>query len=116
MSITSKIGSKGMFATSVFYAIVGIVFLVLLPMSGFAPHIGLIGIISLVTAYSLFTKRTWSFWLVFILFVSLTTFAILMIYDAMATELLTTSLMIALLVLTWVFTGYATLKRKTFGD
>jgi uncharacterized membrane protein HdeD (DUF308 family) len=116
MSITSRIGSKGMFATSAFYAIVGIVFLALLPMSGFAPHIGLVGIISLVTAYGLFTKRTWSFWLVFILFISLTTFAVLMIYDVMATELLTTSLMIALLVLTWVFTGYATLKRKTFGD
>lgn len=116
MSITSKIGSKGMFATSVFYAIVGIAFLVLLPMSGFAPHIGLMGIISLVTAYGLFTKRTWSFWLVAILFISLTTFAVLMIYDVMATELLTTSIMIVLLVLTWVFTGYATLKRKTFGD
>ncbi len=116
MSITSRIGSKGMFATSVFYAIVGIVLLILLPMSGFAPHIGLLGIFSLVTAYGLFTKRTWSFWLVAILFISLTTFAVLMIYDVMATELLTTSVMIALLVLTWVFTGYALLKRKTFGD
>jgi uncharacterized membrane protein HdeD (DUF308 family) len=116
MSITSRIGSKGMFATSVFYAIVGIVFIILLPMSGFAPHIGLMGIISLVTAYGLFTKRTWSFWLVFILFISITTFAALMIYDLMATELLITSVMIILLVLTWIFTGYAMLKRKTFGD
>ena len=116
MSITSRIGSKGMFATSVFYAVVGIIFLILLPMSGFAPHIGLLGIISLVTAYGFFRKRIWSFWLVVILFVSATTFAVFVIYDVMATELLTSLVMVAFLVLTWIFTGYAILKRKTLGD
>jgi hypothetical protein len=115
MSIMSRIGSKGMFATSIFYTIVGIVFLVFLPITGFAPHIGLLGIISLVTAYGLFTKRTWSFWLVVILFVSYTTFALFMIYDVMARELLTGLIMIAYVILTWIFTGYATLKRNTFG-
>jgi uncharacterized membrane protein (DUF2068 family) len=116
MSITSRIGSKGMFATSVFYAIVGIVFLVLLPMSGFAPHIGLLGIISLVTAYGLFRKRIWSFWLVVILFVSATTFAVFVIYDVMARELFTSLVMVGFLILTWIFTGYSILKRKTLGD
>jgi len=116
MSITSRIESKGMFATSVFYAVVGIVFLILLPMSGFAPHIGLLGIISLVTAYGLFTKRVWSFWLVIILFISATTFAVFVIYDVMATELLTSLVTVTFLVLTWIFTGYAILKRKTLGD
>jgi uncharacterized membrane protein (DUF2068 family) len=115
MSIMSRIGSKGMFATSVFYTIVGIVFLVFLPITGFAPHIGLLGIISLVTAYGLFTKRTWSFWLIVILFVSATTFAVFVIYDVMAKELLTSLIMFAYVILTWIFTGYATLKRKTFG-
>jgi len=116
MSIISRIGNKGIFATSVFYATVGIIFLILLPVSGFAPHIGLLGIISLVTAYGFFRKRIWSFWLVVILFISATTFAVFMIYDVMATELLTSLVMVAFLILTWIFTGYAILKRKTLGD
>jgi hypothetical protein len=116
MSIISRIGNKGIFATSVFYATVGIILLILLPMSGFAPHIGLLGIISLVTAYGFFRKRIWSFWLVVILFISATTFAVFVIYDVMATELFTSLIMVAFLVLTWIFTGYAILKRKTLGD
>jgi uncharacterized membrane protein (DUF2068 family) len=115
MSIASRIGSRGMFATSIFYSIVGIVFLVLLPMSGFAPHIGLLGVISLVTAYGLFRKRAWSFWLVIILFVSATTFALFMIYGVLAKELLTGLIAFAYLILTWIFTVYAALKRKTLG-
>jgi uncharacterized membrane protein (DUF2068 family) len=115
MSITSRIGDKGIFATSVFYATVGIIFLILLPMSGFAPHIGLLGIISLVTAYGFFRKRAWSFWLVVILFVSATTFAVFVLYDVMANELFTSLAMVAFLILTWIFTGYAILKRNTLG-
>lgn len=115
MSITSRIGSRGMFATSIFYAIVGIVFLVLLPLTAFAPHIGLLGIISLVTAYGLFRKRAWSFWLIVILFVSYTTFALFMIYDVLAKDLITSVIMFAYLILTWIFTGYAALNRATLG-
>ncbi len=115
MSITSRIGSKGLFATSIFYTIVGIVFLVLLPLSGFAPHIGLLGIISLITAYGLFRKRAWSFWLIIILFVSATTFAIFMVYGNLAKEPFTSLVMVAYLILTWIFTGYAALKRVTLG-
>jgi uncharacterized membrane protein (DUF2068 family) len=115
MSIASRIESKGMFATSIFYAIAGIVFLVFLPMSGFAPHIGLLGVISLVTAYGLLRKRVWSFWLVAILFVSATVFVLFIIYDILAKELLTSLVMVAYLVLTWIFTGYSIMKRKTFG-
>jgi hypothetical protein len=113
MSITSRIGSKGMFTTSIFYAIVGIVFLALLPLSGFAPHVGLLGIISLVTAYGLFRKRAWSLWLVVILFVSATTFSLFVLYGDLARELVTSLVMVAYLVLTWIFTGYAALKRAT---
>ena len=112
MSISSKIGNKGMFATSLFYAIVGIIFLVLLPMSDFAPHVGLLGIFSLVTAYGLLRKRAWSFWLVIILFVSGTTFALFMIYDALANAYLIALGMIAYLILTWVFTVYTAMKRN----
>jgi hypothetical protein len=112
MSISSKIGNKGMFATSIFYATVGIIFLVLLPTSDFAPHIALLGIFSLVTAYGLLRKRAWSFWLVMILFVSGTTFALFMIYYALANAFLIGIGMIAYLILTWVFTAYTALKRN----
>jgi len=111
MSISSKIGSKGMFATSVFYAIVGILFLALLPLRGFAPHVAILGIFSLITAYGLLRKRAWSFWLVIILFVSGTTFAMFMIYDVLAKEFLLGIGMIVYLILTWVFTAYMAIKR-----
>ena len=84
-------------------------------MSGFAPQIGLLGIISLVTAYGLLRKRIWSFWLVAILFVSATTFAVFMLYDVWAKEIVTSLIVGAYLVLTWIFTGYAIMKRKAFG-
>jgi hypothetical protein len=113
MSIIAKIGNKGMFVTSIFYAAVGIIFLVLLPSTDFAPHIALLGVFSLVTAYGLLRKRAWSFWLVLILFVSGTTFALFMIYDALVNAFLIAIGMIAYLILTWVSTGYAALKRNT---
>ena len=60
MSLTSKLKVEnfGSLATTAFYGIVGIVFLVLLAMSGFPPHIGLMGITSLIAAYGLFRKRS----------------------------------------------------------
>jgi hypothetical protein len=112
MSIGSKIGSKGMFATSAFYAIIGIIFLALLPLRGFAPHVGLLGIFSLIAAYGLLRKRAWSFWLVIILFVSGTTFAVFMIYDILAKEYLLGIGMVIYLILTWVFTAYIALRRR----
>jgi len=114
MSLGSRIESKGMLATSIFYAIVGIVFLGLLPLSGFAPHIGLLGIFSLVTAYGLLRKRAWSLWLVAILFVTGTTFALFMIYNVLPSAFLLGLGIIAYLILTWVFTAYAAVRRRTF--
>lgn len=111
MSLGSKIGSKGMFATFAFYAVVGIVFLALLVLRGFAPHVGLLGILSLVTAYGLLRKRAWSLWLVIILFVSGTTFAAFMIYDVLAKDYLLGIGMVVYLILTWVFTAYTAIRR-----
>jgi hypothetical protein len=109
-----KIDSKGMLATSAFYAIVGIIFFVLLMMASFAPHLGIIGIFSLVTAYGVFRKRTWAIWFVMILFFVGTTFSAFMIYSILGADYILGISAIAYLVLTWVFTTYAVTKRKVF--
>jgi uncharacterized membrane protein (DUF2068 family) len=109
-----KIENKGMFLTSAFYAIVGIIFFVLLPTAGFPPHLAIIGVFSLVTGYGLFRKRSWAVWFVMILFFVATTFSAFMIYGILATDYLLGIGSTAYLVLTWVFTIYAVTKRKTF--
>jgi hypothetical protein len=115
MSIASrlKIESRGMFATFIFYAIVGVIFLVLLPLSGFPPHIGIMGIFSLVAAYGIFQKRKWAIWLVVILFFVATTFSLYMIYYYLAKDYTVGLSTIAYLILTWIFTIYAASKRGT---
>lgn len=112
MSLNSKIESIGMLVTSVFFAVAGVLFLVLLPLNDFAPHIGLLGLFSLGAAYGLLRKRSWSLWLVAILFLSGTAFAAFMIYKFLMMDLLLSLSMIAYLVLTWVFTAYAVTKRE----
>ncbi len=115
MSIGSKlkIESMGMFAALVFYAVVGIIFLALLPLSNaYLPHVGIMGILSLITAYGLFKKRTWALWIIVILFLVSTTFSAYTIYVFfMEDQLLFFIGTIAYLVLTWVFTIYTAMKR-----
>ena len=111
MSFASKIDSKGIFASSMFYLIVGVLFLALLPLNDYPPHIAVLAIFSLSTAYGLFRKRSWSFWFVLILFFSGTTFAAFMIYTILSHNLLFVVGLIAYLVLTWVFTIYIAAKR-----
>ncbi|MGD0495609.1 MAG: hypothetical protein ABSB28_06175 [Candidatus Bathyarchaeia archaeon] len=118
MSLGSKlrIESWGMFATSVFYAIVGIAFLALLPLSGFPPHVGILGILSLIAAYGMFRKRAWSFWFIIILFFTSTTFSSYVIYSVLTRDYLLGVGMIFYLILTWVFTAYAANKRKVLEE
>jgi hypothetical protein len=100
-----------MLATSVFYAVVGIVFLVLMVVANFAPHIGIIGIFSLIAAYGIFRKRAWAIWFVIISFFVATTFSAVMIYDVLTRNLLLGLGVVAYLILTWVFTAYAAARR-----
>jgi hypothetical protein len=118
MSLGSRlrIESWGMFATSVFYAAVGIVFLALLPVSGFPPDVGILGILSLLAAYGMFRKRAWSFWFIIILFFGSTTFALYVIYSVLTSNYFVGVGMIFYLILTWVFTAYAADKRKVFEE
>ncbi len=117
MSIASKfktmgLGSQLAFA---FYAVVGIVFLVLLPFSGYPPHVGLTGILSLITAYGLLMKRFWSVWLVAALFFVANVFSIVILYYTLTTNLLISAGLLVYLVLSWFLSFYVLNSRKKFG-
>ncbi len=115
MSLRSKlkIESVGMFVAFIFYALVGIICVVALPMANFPPHVGIIGILSLITAYGLFKSRVWTLWVVVALFFIATTFSAYTLYCAFGEDLLLDISIIAYLVLTWIFTAYTAAKRKT---
>lgn len=109
-----KIESRGMFVTSAFYAAVGVIFFVLLVMAGFPPYLGIIGIFSLITAYGIFRKRAWTIWLVMILFFVGTTFSAVMIYYVLEIDYVLSIGVVTYLILTWIFTAYVVVKRKSF--
>jgi hypothetical protein len=114
MSFASKLKTIGAqtLAPAAFYGAVGIIFLVLLPLADFPPHIGLIGILSLVTAYSILKKRAWAVWLVGILFAVATTLSLYTLYVIAFTNWIVSASMIVYAVLTWIITLYMILKRK----
>jgi hypothetical protein len=94
-----------------FYAITGALFLILLPLSSYPPHIGLAGIVSLITAYALFTKRPWAKWLIAALFFVSTTMALYTVAFVLLSNLLVTLGMLVYVVLIWYFTYYAFIKK-----
>lgn len=114
MALASKLKTEnlGSLATVGFYGIAGILFLILLPLSGFPPHVGLTGITSLIAAYGLLKKRFWAIWLVAALFFVATSFAFVVLYYALATDALTSAAMLIYVMLTWIFTAYIAFKRK----
>lgn len=117
MSIASKlkIENRGIFVTSAFYAAAGVVFMVLLLIAGSAPYyLGIIGIFSLITAYGIFKKRGWAIWFILILFFVGTTFSATIIYYVPGIGYSLATGAVIYLILTWVFTAYALIKRKTF--
>ena len=91
-------------ASIAFYGIVGIILLIMLPLSGFPPHVGLLGITSIFAAYGLLFQRKWATWLVAALFFVATTFSLFTLYYVVATDAVAAASMIAYAVLTWVFT------------
>jgi len=99
-------------APVVFYGAVGVIFLALLPLANFPPHVGLTGILSLITAYGIFKKRFWALWLVVALFAVATTFSLYTLYIVAFSNWIVGMSMIAYAVLTWAFTLYLVLKRK----
>jgi uncharacterized membrane protein (DUF2068 family) len=116
LKLKLNIRDAGMFAASVFYAVAGIAFFVILPMADFPPHLGIIGILSLITAYGLFKNRIWTLWVIVVLFFIANTFSAYTLYYTWGRDLLRDISVIAYLVFTWVFTVYTSAKRKIFGS
>jgi ABC-type glycerol-3-phosphate transport system permease component len=114
VSFVSKLKTVGAqtLAPVAFYGAVGIIFLVLLPIASFPPHIGLTGILYLITAYGILTKRAWALWLVGVLFAVATTISLYTLYVIAFTNLIVSASMIVYAVLTWTFTIHMILKRK----
>jgi len=114
MSFASKLKTADArtLAPAAFYGAVGIVFLVLLPLANFPPHIGLTGILSLVTAYGILKKRFWALWLVVAMFAVATTLSLYTLYVFAFTNVIVGVSMIVYAVLTWLVTLYIVLKRK----
>jgi hypothetical protein len=116
MSLKSKlkIESVGMFASFVFYAVVGITCFAVLAIVDFSLiHVGIIGILSLITAYGLLRSRAWALWVVVALLFIATTFSAYTLYFAFEKDVVLDVSMIAYLIFTWVFTVYTAAKRKT---
>jgi hypothetical protein len=114
MSIISKLKDDKdlVFLSVIFYVIVGLVCLILLPLTNFPPHIGLIGIISLINAYGLVKNRFWVIWIVFILFFINTTFSVYTFYYYITSNLFVGFSAFIYLILTWFFTFYLNAKIK----
>jgi hypothetical protein len=109
-----KMENIGMLAATAFYAIIGVVCFIILAVVDFRlVHIGIIGILSLAAAYGLFRKRDWTIWLIAVLFFMATTFSAYILYYLAFRDLALGLSAIAYLILTWIFTAYVTVKRKT---
>lgn len=115
MSIASRLQkfNRIELAALAFYAITGIMLLVFLPLTGFPPHIGAIGILSLITAYNMFTKRAWAPWLVAVLFIAASVFGLFTLVSVGFSNALVALSMVVYVALTWLFTIYLLLKRRT---
>lgn len=99
-------------ASLAFYIVSGIILLVYLPLTGYAPQLGLLGILSLVVAYSIVTKCGWAPYAIFILLVGASTFSIYTLVSAGFSNALLAVSMIVYAVLTWVFAVYLLLIRR----
>jgi hypothetical protein len=100
-------------APVVFYGTVGVIFLFLLPLANFPPHIGLTGSLSLVVAYGIFKNRFWAIWLVLTLLAVATTISLFTLYVIGFTNWIVGISMIIYAVLTWLFSVQIVLKRKS---
>jgi len=109
---TTKTLNLATSAPIAFYALVGVIFLILLPFSNYPPHIALTGIMNLITAYSLFTKRSWVKWLVIALFLVATTLSLCTLYYFIFSNWIVSLSLIAYLAFTWLFTALLILKSK----
>jgi hypothetical protein len=101
----------GTLAPIIFYAGIGIILLILLPLANYPPHIGFTGLMSLIAAYGLYTKRRWAKWLVGALFFVATTISLYTIAFILFSNVLVSTGLIVYAVFTWYFTYYVIIKK-----
>jgi len=106
-----KNANMGTLTPIIFYAVVGALFLVLLPLANFPPHIGFTAVMSLITAYALFTKRAWAKWLVAAVFFAATAMSLYTVYFILFSNWFVSLGMMLYAVLTWYFTYYVIIKK-----
>ncbi|MFQ5999229.1 MAG: hypothetical protein ACE5J6_00490 [Candidatus Bathyarchaeia archaeon] len=114
-----KVENPAALILSIFYAIVGMVFLSIFVVYDFKPpHVAIIGVLSLITAYGVFKMEKWAVWLVVALFVLGNAFGIPILITTnpwtATSGLLLQSLLIIYLIITWVISVYVVAKRKNF--
>ena len=107
-----KNASVGTLAPVIFYGVVGVLFLVLLPIANYPPHIGLTGVVSLIAAYGLFTKRWWALWLVVALFFVAATISLYTLYFTLLTNWLIGVGLTAYILLSLYFMYYTYTRRN----
>lgn len=114
MSVRSALKKASVETTAsvIFYAAVGIVFLVVLPFVNFPPHIGMTGMMSIVAAYGLLTKRAWAPWLVVALFLVALTITAFTLFFSMFVNWPVNLGLIVYVILSFYFMYYA-LSRGT---
>jgi uncharacterized membrane protein (DUF2068 family) len=108
---------------ALFYAVVGVVQVVVLAQTNFAVFTsGVLAVLSFIAAYGLFTVKKWSVWLVIGLFFPQFVFGVVTLYAsilkyALYQEVAFMLLNIALavfIVLSFISFAYVAAKRKTF--
>src|SRR4030066_1990673 len=104
--------SGGTLAPVVFYGVVGLLFLVLVPIANYPPHIGLTGIVSLIAAYGLLTKRWWALRLVVALFLVAATISLYTLYFTLLSNWLISVGLIAYVVLSLYFMYHTYTRRQ----
>lgn len=110
-TINIRNASVVVLASLAFYAVTGILLLVLLPLSNYPPHLALTGIVSLITAYAIYMKRSWAKWLVAALFFVTTTMTLYTVAFVIFTNILVSVGMLAYAIFTWYFTYYVFVKK-----
>ena len=111
IATTLKSLSRIELASLAFFAASGLILIVFLPLTAFAPQLGLLGVLSLIVAYGLFTKRGWEPWLQFILLVSAMTFSFYTLFVVGFSNALVGISMITYAALSLIFAFYILLKK-----
>jgi uncharacterized membrane protein (DUF2068 family) len=104
---------------SLFYIVVGIIFLSIFVVYNFLLNLGLIGVLSLITAYGMFRMKKWAVWLAVALFFIGITFGLFTLYDSIVLQTFQSAILfqvalIAYMILTLIVSIYVAANREKF--